>query len=145
MIIRPVAEDDRAGWSVLWEGYNDIYDRRLDAAVIAATWQRFFDPMEPVHALVAEEDGRLLGLVHYLYHRSTTMLGPTCYLENLFIAEGARRQGIARGLIEAVYDASRAAGAERVYWQVHEANHGAMRLYDQMAWRSGFLIYRQDI
>ncbi|PZW48323.1 ribosomal protein S18 acetylase RimI-like enzyme [Humitalea rosea] len=143
--IRPVAQGDLAGWSVLWDGYNRIYDRRLEAAVIDTTWQRFFDPREPLHALVAEGEDGLLGLVHYLFHRSTTMLGPICYLENLFIAEAARRQGIARGLIEAVNDAARAVGADRVYWQVHETNHAAMRLYDQLAWRSGFLVYRQNI
>jgi GNAT superfamily N-acetyltransferase len=109
------------------------------------TWARFFDAYEPVHAMVAEQDSQLLGLVHYLYHRSTTLLGPTCYLQDLFTAEGARGQGVGRALIEAVYERARSAGSQRVYWQTHETNATAMLLYDKVAERSGFLVYRKQL
>ncbi len=105
------------------------------------TWSRFFDAYEPVHALVAESDGMLLGLVHYLFHRSTTRIAPTCYLQDLFTTESARGRGVGRALIEAVYERAGLAGAARVYWQTHETNSTAMKLYDQVAERSGFLVY----
>ena len=98
-----------------------------------------------MHALVAERDGELLGLAHYLFHRSTIMIAPTCYLQDLFTAESARGQGIGRALIEAVYERARAAGASRVYWQTHETNRTAMALYDRVAERSGFLVYRKNL
>jgi GNAT superfamily N-acetyltransferase len=98
-----------------------------------------------VHALVAERDGRVIGLVHYLFHRATTMDGPICYLNDLFTAAEARGAGVGKALIEAVYDAARAAGATRVYWQTHETNQTAMRLYDQVAAKSGFLVYRKEL
>jgi GNAT superfamily N-acetyltransferase len=96
-----------------------------------------------VEALVAEESGVLLGLAHYLYHRSTTAIGPSCYLQDLFTRSEARGRGVARTLIEAVYAAGRAAGSPRVYWQTHETNETAMRLYDKLAEKSGFLVYRK--
>ena len=71
--------------------------------------------------------------MHFLYHRSTTHIGPTCYLQDLFTLDSERGKGIGRALIEAVYDAARAHRAERVYWQTHETNHTAMRLYDTVA------------
>jgi GNAT superfamily N-acetyltransferase len=145
--IRPVAEDDYARWLPLWDGYNAFYGRSgrtaLDPAVTRTTWGRFFDPDEPVHALVAEERGALIGLAHYLYHRSTTAIGPNCYMQDLFTASAARGRGVGRALIEAVYTAARAAGSPRVYWQTHETNATAMRLYDQVAEKSGFLVYRK--
>jgi GNAT superfamily N-acetyltransferase len=145
--IRPVAEDDYARWLPLWDGYNAFYGRSgrtaLDPAVTRTTWGRFFDPDEPVHALVAEEGGALVGLAHYLYHRSTTAIGPNCYMQDLFTASAARGRGVGRALIEAVYTAARAAGSPRVYWQTHETNATAMRLYDQVAEKSGFLVYRK--
>jgi GNAT superfamily N-acetyltransferase len=145
--IRPLAKTDYAQWLPLWDGYNTFYGRSgptaLDPAITAMTWSRFFDAYEPVHALVAEDGGALIGLVHYLYHRSTTSIVPTCYLQDLFTRAEARGKGVGRALIEAVYDAARRAGTTRVYWQTHETNHTAMRLYDQVAEKSGFLVYRK--
>jgi GNAT superfamily N-acetyltransferase len=147
--IRPVAPEDFARWERLWEGYNRFYGREgataLPQEVTRATWSRFFDGEEPVHALVAERGGRLLGLAHYIFHRSTTLLGPTCYLQDLFTAESARGRGVGRALIESVYERARAAGAQRVYWQTHETNLTAMRLYDEVAERSGFVVYRKQL
>lgn len=145
--IRAIAKDDYAQWLPLWDGYNAFYGRSgptaLDPAITRATWARFLDADEPMHALVAEEDGRVIGLAHYLYHRSTISIGPSCYMQDLFTAREARGRGIARALIEAVYAAAREAGAPRVYWQTHESNATAMLLYDKVAEKSGFLVYRK--
>jgi GNAT superfamily N-acetyltransferase len=143
--VRSVVQSDLPQWSELWEGYNTFYERAVAPEITRTTWSRFFDAYEPVHALVAERDGRLLGLVHYLFHRSTTLLGPTCYLQDLFTAEAVRSKGVGRALIEAVYERARTAGSLRVYWQTHETNTTAMILYDKIAERSGFLVYRKQL
>lgn len=145
--VRPVVRQDFDRWLPLWEGYNAFYGRSgptaLPEAITQMTWSRFFDAYEPVHALVAESDDRLLGLTHYLFHRSTTAIEPNCYLQDLFTSQDARGKGIGKALIEGVYDRAREAGSKRVYWQTHETNQTAMRLYDQVAERSGFLVYRR--
>ena len=147
--IRHVTRADYSQWLPLWDGYNAFYGRSgataLADAITRVTWARFFDPSEPVHAMVAEDDGQLAGLVHYLFHRSTISIAPTCYLQDLFTGEPARGRGIGRALINAVYDQARRAGAPRVYWHTHESNSTAMKLYDQVARRPGFVVYRQDI
>jgi GNAT superfamily N-acetyltransferase len=147
LTIRPVAPGVYAQWLPLWDGYNVFYGRSgptaLDPEITRTTWERFFNAGEPVHALVAEESGTLLGLAHYLYHRSTTSIGLNCYLQDLFTRSEARGRGVGRALIEAVYAAARAAGSPRVYWQTQETNATAMRLYDQVAEKSGFLVYRK--
>ncbi|KWA23926.1 GNAT family N-acetyltransferase [Burkholderia territorii] len=147
LTVRPVRHDDFDDWLPLWDGYNRFYGRFGDTAlpreITQLTWSRFLDDDEPVHARVAERSGRLVGLVHFLYHRSTTLIGPTCYLQDLFTLESERGKGAGRALIEAVYDAAHAQRAERVYWQTHETNHTAMRLYDTVAEKTGFVIYRK--
>jgi GNAT superfamily N-acetyltransferase len=147
--VRPLVPDDYAQWLPLWNGYNAFYGRSglkaLRPEITRTTWDRFFDADEPMHALVAEEDGALLGLAHYLYHRSTTSIGPICYLQDLFTRTEARGRGIGHALIEAVYAVARAAGSSRVYWQTHETNETAMRLYDRLAEKSGFLVYRKPL
>jgi GNAT superfamily N-acetyltransferase len=145
LIVRSVAPADFAQWSPLWEGYNSFYERVVPAEVTKMTWSRFFDAYEPVHAMVAEKQGQLLGLVHYLFHRNTAMIGPTCYLQDLFTNESARGNGVGRALIEAVYERAKAAGSPRVYWMTHETNLTAMKLYDTVAERSGFVQYRRQM
>jgi len=147
LIVRPIRPEDYEQWLPLWDGYNAFYGRSGETAlppeITAMTWSRFFDAYEPVHALVAESGGQLLGLTHYLFHRSTTAIAPTCYLQDLFTSAEARAKGVGRALIEGVYEAATRAGAGRVYWQTHETNATAMLLYDRVAERSGFLVYRK--
>jgi GNAT superfamily N-acetyltransferase len=154
--VRPVAPADFDKWLLLWQGYNLFYGRpSLPAEITQMTWSRLFDAYEPVNALVAErnmavtdvpdKDNELLGLVHYLFHRSTIHIAPVCYLQDLFTTEAARGQGVGRALIEGVYDRARLAGSPRVYWQTHETNSTAMHLYDKVAERSGFVVYRHQV
>jgi GNAT superfamily N-acetyltransferase len=147
--IRPVRRDDFAAWKELWDGYNAYYGRSgstaLPPEVTHTTWSRFFDEYEPMHALVAESGDKLLGLTHFLYHRSTIHVAPTCYLQDLFTSEASRGQGIGYALIQAVYERATVAGSPRVYWQTHETNSAAMKLYDKVAEKSGFLVYRRTL
>jgi GNAT superfamily N-acetyltransferase len=149
VVIRDIADTDRTQWAELWAGYNAFYGRHgataLAEEITEATWSRFFDAAESVHALVADVDGRLVGLAHFLFHRSTIQIQPTCYLQDLYTAERARGGGIGTRLIEAVYDFARSRGIPRVYWQTHETNTSAMRVYDKLAERSGFIIYRKQL
>lgn len=148
-LLREVAREDFEPWLALWDGYNAFYGRALATAlgedVTKTTWHRFFDPREPMQALVAETGGEIVGLAHYLFHRSTTSIAPICYLQDLFTSPSARGQGIATALVERVCTVAKAAGAQRVYWQTHEANEIARRLYDSIAERSGFIIYRRPV
>lgn len=144
--IRIVQPADHPAWLPLWHGYNAFYGRSgitaLPPQTTEVTWTRFFDPREPVHCLVAERGGQLIGLAHYLFHRSTTSVENTCYLQDLFTAPEARGGGVGRALIAAVCQNARAAGSSRLYWQTHETNLTAQRLYDSCAERSGFIVYR---
>jgi GNAT superfamily N-acetyltransferase len=145
--VRPVEPVDFAKWRPLWDGYNAFYGRKDETALADAitdrTWARFFDEYEPVNALVAEQSEQLLGLVHYIFHRSTISLTTNCYLQDLFTLEAARGRGVGRALIEEVYRRAQLAGSSRVYWHTQETNATAMQLYDKVAEKSGFVVYRK--
>ena len=149
VVVRSVLPIEFDAWLQLWDGYNAFYGRHgptaLSMAITRSTWQRFFDAYEPVHCLVAELDGRLVGLVHYIFHRSTIQIGPTCYLQDLFTDTGARGQGVGRALIEMVYQRASTADCPRVYWLTHETNLVARAVYDKLAERSGFIVYRKAL
>jgi GNAT superfamily N-acetyltransferase len=141
--IRPLVREDRAQWEPLWQRYLAFYKTSVPDQVTDATFARFFDEAEPMHALVAEREGEIVGIVHYIFHRSTWTEGPYCYLQDLFTAEPARGSGVGRKLIEAVYDRARKQRASRVYWLTQEDNATARALYDKLADRPGFIQYRK--
>jgi GNAT superfamily N-acetyltransferase len=148
-LIRPVEQTDFDQWKPLWDGYNAFYGRKGETAlpdtITNTTWLRFFDVYEPMYALVAEQAEQLLGLAHFLFHRSTIALGPNCYLQDLFTIEAARGKGVGRALIEEVYRHAEHAGSSRVYWNTHRTNATAISLYDKVAEESGFLMYRKSL
>lgn len=147
--IRPVQRVDYAAWRPLWDGYNAFYGRQnataLPEAVTQQTWARFFEQGEPVHALVAELDGKLAGLVHYVFHRSTSRLADVCYLQDLFTQADLRGLGVARALILRVYEEAARAGSSRVYWTTQESNAPGRLLYDKVARHAGFIIYSHEL
>ncbi|WP_082549172.1 GNAT family N-acetyltransferase [Rhizobacter sp. Root404] len=148
VVVREVQLGDFERWKPLWDGYNAFYGRHGDSAlpedITQVTWQRFLDPNEPVFALVAELEGQLIGMTHFLFHRSTTRKELTCYLQDLFTSPSARGQGVGRLLIEAAHESCRNAGIGRLYWQTHESNAAARLLYDKVATFSGFIVYSRE-
>ncbi len=141
--IRAVTAADHAAWLPLWQGYQRFYNTVISEETSAITWQRFLDRSEPMNAALAWQDGVAVGLVHFIYHRSTWTVGNYCYLQDLYVEPGIRGGGIGRQLIEHVYTCAEAAGASRVHWLTHETNTDAMHLYDKIATRSGFVQYRK--
>lgn len=143
--IRELRAGDREQWQPLWDGYNLFYERpNLPREITETSWRRFLDPAEPMHAAVAELDGKIVGIVHYLYHRSTTTVEDVCYLQDLFTAPESRGRGVGRALIEHVYDEAAKAGSNRVYWHTHE-NNPARKLYDKVAQLTPFRRYLKEL
>ncbi len=143
VLIREVAASERAAWEPLWQGYLQFYQSSQTKEATDETWRRIHDPKEPMFALGAFVDGKMLGIVQYLFHRSFWTTGDYCYLQDLFVANDARGLGLGRALIEAVYVKAKAAGASRVHWLTKEDNAQARLLYDNIADRSGFIQYRK--
>jgi GNAT superfamily N-acetyltransferase len=147
VVIRHAVRQDFDEWLPLWTDYNAFYGREGSGAlpehVTRLTWSRLLDLAEPMHALVAVADRELVGIAHYLFHRSTISVALTCYLQDLFTTPAARGVGIATALIQRVFEEARNMGSSRVYWQTHETNAAARRLYERIAEPSGFIVYRK--
>ncbi len=143
MIIRPLVPTDRAQWQPLWEGYLAFYKANVAVEVSDTTFARLTGGGEPMGGFIAMDGGEAVGIVHWITHRSCWTIADYCYLQDLFVAPGRRGGGIGRKLIETVYDEARARGCSRVYWLTHETNAEAMRLYDGIADRPGFVQYRK--
>lgn len=149
VFVRPVALADYPQWRVLWDGYNAFYGRSgqtsLDEAVTAQTWKWFFEPDLGLRAFVAEMNGQVAGLVHCVFHRSTSRLRDVCYLQDLFTSEGYRGNGVGRALMEQVIDDARQSGSSRVYWTTQATNMAGRALYDKLAAYGGFIVYAYEM
>ena len=139
MHFAPLRPADRAGWQPLAEGYKRFYNTPTTPAEYDECWRR---PMaeDGVHGLGGFVEGRLVGIAHYLFHTSA-WARDNCYLQDLFVAEDARGQGVAAALIERVAQAAKARGAARTYWLTQDTNTRARALYDRVAQHKGFIRY----
>jgi GNAT superfamily N-acetyltransferase len=143
-IIRPLVSEDETDWRRLWTDYLAFYKTSVAEAVYATTFARLLGPdPQDFSCLIAEIDGRPVGLAHYLFHRHGWKIENVCYLQDLFVAPEARGTGTGRALIEAVYAAADAAGAPAVYWLTQDFNHTARQLYDRVARVTPFIRYNR--
>lgn len=143
--IRPLAQGDRKQWSEYWSSYQTFYQVDLGMALTGLTWERFFDPAEPVHCAVAADNQRIYGFVHWVFHRSTWGRNDFCYLEDLYVCPSARGKMIGKQLIEYVQGQARENACDRLYWHTQESNHTAQRLYDWIAEKPGVIEYRMGL
>lgn len=141
--IRRPRDSDREQWEALWKGYQEFYHANLDD-VTDWLWKTILSesPDGPI-CLVAEEDGKLLGFTHYLFHGSSWSSKQRVYLNDLFTAKEARGKGVGRALIEAVYAAADESDAETVYWLTQDFNEAGRALYDKVAKLTPFIKYQR--
>lgn len=144
MLIRPLLPADEPQWRALWTGYLEFYEASVSEEVYRTTFARLLgDDPQDFHGLVAEADGRLIGLTHYLFHRHCWRVENVVYLQDLFVSPAARGTGAGRALIEAVYAAADAAGCPTVYWLTQDFNATARALYDRIATKTPFIKYQR--
>ncbi|MDF9754343.1 GNAT family N-acetyltransferase [Pseudomonas hunanensis] len=143
--LRPVRGEDHAAWLPLWQAYLRFYQTELPGAVNSSTWQRLLDADEPTHSTLAWVDGKAVGMVNFIYHRSNWSIENSCYLQDLYVDSEIRGLGIGRQLIEHVYATAKAAGCIKVHWLTHETNATAISLYEQVAERPGFIQFRKAL
>ncbi|MEO1639340.1 MAG: GNAT family N-acetyltransferase [Pseudomonadota bacterium] len=142
--VRALHASDQAEWRALWHAYLAFYEATVSDAVYATTFGRLLgeDPYDP-RAFVAEQDGKLIGLVHYFQHRHCWRVENVCYLQDLYAVPESRGTGVGRALIEAVYAAADALGTPSVYWMTQEHNSTARRLYDNVGQLTPFIKYQR--
>ncbi len=141
-MIRDATPGDEAAFRGLWAQYLAFYKVDLAPEVTDATWARLMDPASPVKARLAVVDGQVMGFAIHMHHPSTWVMTEDAYLEDLFVTDAARGQGLGRALIDDLIALARAKGWARLYWHTNEANTRARALYDQYVASDGHIRYR---
>lgn len=145
MSIRGIDSNDFGQWNILWNAYQEFYKVSLTTELSAFTFERLLNKNEPMECFVFEDNGTLVGFVHYIFHRSTWSERDSCYLQDLFVSPNCRSKGIGKQLIQEVYMEAKNKGCSKVYWLTHESNETARVLYDHVAENVGFIQYRKNL
>jgi len=132
ILVRKVEREDQESWLELFKAYILFYKSELTAEQYELTWQRIHSDFN-VNGLVAEVDGQIVGIAHYIFRPSTWAVNDFCYLEDLFVDPAIRGKGVGRALIEALEDIAMSKGSQRLYWTTAPDNATARRLYDSVA------------
>lgn len=144
LIVRPLSVSDRSEWNVLWAAYLAFYGTSRPKDIFDTYFDRLLgDDPQDYNGLVAEQDGKLVGLTHYLFHRHGWSVENTCYLQDLYATPESRGMGVGRKLIEGVYAAADAAGVPSVYWLTQDFNAEARKLYDRIGTLTPFIKYQR--
>ena len=143
--ITPLSNADYASWLDLWQRYLTFYETSLPMSTTDATWRNLLDSNVTIHGFGAWQDGTLVGITHVVLHPNTWNTTECCYLEDLYVSESVRGQGVGRALIEYVYDFARQQNCNRVYWTTQEDNTTARTLYDTIATQTDMVQYRKNL
>nr|WP_241188249.1 GNAT family N-acetyltransferase [Pseudohalocynthiibacter aestuariivivens] len=145
ILIRPLSEDDHADWHRLWTAYLEFYETKLPEEVFQTAFSRLLSGQPGEYqGLIAELDGRPVGLAHFLFHRILWSVEDTCYLMDLYADPAIRGKGVGRALIEAVHATAQSAGIPGIYWQTQEFNYKGRMLYDKVAEKTPFIVYEKN-
>lgn len=141
--IKPLMSEQYQEWLYLWKAYQTFYKADIPEQVTAKTWQKLIDQdQQHIYGFAAIKDNQVVGIVHIIEHDSCWTIQPYAYLQDLYVNEDFRNQGIARQLIEYAQEASKKRDCDRLYWLTHESNETAQLLYDRIARKTGFIQYR---
>ena len=145
MGLRGVEQKDFTQWHTLWKLYQEFYQVSLKEELSTLTFERLLNKSEPMECFVFEDGEKIVGFVHFIFHRSTWSERDSCYLQDLFVSPSCRSKGIGKQLIEAVYAEAENKDCAKVYWLTHESNSTARILYDHVAENVGFIQYRKNL
>jgi GNAT superfamily N-acetyltransferase len=140
IIIRPITLSDKARWLELFKEYVIFYKSKVSDEQFELTWQRIHSDFN-MYGLIAELDGQIVGIAHYIFRPSTWDVEDFCYLEDLFVDPKVRGAGVGRALISELEKIAIAKGSKRLYWTTATDNEVARKLYDKVA-ITDFVQYR---
>lgn len=145
LFIAPLSKADYDAWLKLWQNYLTFYETRLPPSTIEKTWHNLLESDVPIYGFGAWQDDILVGIMHVILHPNTWNTTECCYLEDLYVSDAVRGQGVGRALIEQVYEFANEKNCNRVYWTTQEDNATARKLYDVIATQTDMVQYRKDL
>jgi GNAT superfamily N-acetyltransferase len=133
MLLRPAVAADGPAFVALVRALAEFEKLTGPDDDAAARLVADFTATPPRYELmVAEKDGELVAYAAHFMTYSTFRARPTLFLEDLFVHPRARRQGVARAMLDRLRALAEERGCGRFEWFVLDWNEDAQKLYQQV-------------
>ena len=129
--VAALREEDLPAALPLFAGYQHFYEAQPDDGANMRFFRRFVDPSEDGLLLGAWVGDDLVGFACLYWTFSSTHAAEIALMNDLFVADGHRGEGIGRALIDAAVEAARVRGMHSLEWLTGIDNRRAQRLYDR--------------
>lgn len=109
-----------------------VFEKEPDAVVVSvADLERDGFSENPLfHTLIAEKEGKIVGMALY-YYRYSTWKGRTIHLEDLIITDAMRGSGLGFALYSEIIKQGKKDGVRRIEWNVLDWNAPAIAFYEK--------------
>lgn len=118
----------------LFDGYRVFYEQISDIEGATAFLRERFDNNESVIFIAKNENGEALGFTQLYPTFSSVSMTRRWILNDLFVAENARKMGVANALMQTAEDFAKASGAKGLSLSTAKDNYQAQALYEQRGW-----------
>jgi ribosomal protein S18 acetylase RimI-like enzyme len=121
-------------------GFRDYYGRSEppDETFHAGVARLITEPATEYLLAAAQGDAVAAGVCQLRYRHSLWTAKEDCWLEDLFVAERARRAGLGEALVACAIDRARARGCGRIELDVSQSNAAAWALYERMGFSADY-------
>lgn len=144
-VINEITKNDYQSWKIIFKEYLIFYNSKLTESTIKSSWDKIINKDEKIYCLgcykSSEKTKELIGIMNFIYHKSTWSKKRVCYLEDLFIQEDHRLKGCASLLLNKLVKICKIKNIEKIYWKTKSDNYQAQSLYNKFAIQTDFLEY----
>jgi ribosomal protein S18 acetylase RimI-like enzyme len=141
--VRDIREGDRDAWRRLFTEYGEFYETAFDDRVLDGVWAWLMDAEAEVCAVVAVDEGAVVGFAHYRQLPDTFTAGAAWFLDDLYVQPDHRGSGTGEALIDAVADRAASDGGGTLRWITAHDNLRAQKVYDRVAKRTTWVTYER--
>lgn len=139
-------ETDYSDWAALYRLYAEFYKMPMNDEILDKVWSWIQDAGTEFFCLVARDgDGKPIGLTHFRPMFSPLRGTKVGFLDDLYVAEAYRGQGVVEQLFEAMDVEAKRFGWPFVRWLTGDDNHRAQGFYNKVADRTRWVTYQMNI
>lgn len=144
--VRPLGDKDFFPWLGLFEGYSTFYESELTDQKALQVWSWIIDPNNALDGAVAvNDDGDVVGFAHYRSVPRTLNGDLALFLDDLYVAEDSRGEGIGTLLMEFSTAYARTHKLAQIQLLTAADNATAQILYDKLGARTDWVTYEIDV
>lgn len=144
--VRPLGDKDFFPWLGLFEGYSEFHESALTDEKALRVWSWIIDKNHDLDGAVAvTENGDFVGFTLYRAFPRTLSGDVALFVDDLFVADPASDAGLDRALLDFAREYAKSRGYRQLQWTTAADDKSALKLYDEVGTRTGWITYEAEV